>query len=88
MTYFQFHLLQFACLLAEEILSYSSTVRLVALALSYLTITCHFTFKMPSNVYYFNIFVVKLSYVVLTTRCIYTCPVSSGMWPRPPPELV
>ncbi len=26
--------------------------------------------------------------MVSTTRCIYTCPVSSGMCPRPPPEVV
>ncbi len=25
--------------------------------------------------------------MVSTTRCIYTCPVSSGMRPRPPPEV-
>ncbi len=31
---------------------------------------------------------VKLAYVVSITRCIYTCPVLSGMWSRPPPEVV
>ncbi len=83
-TYFQF-----ALLLAEEILSCSSAAMLVALALSYLTITCHTTYKTLSHVYYFNILGgVKLAYVVSTTRCIYTCPVSSGMRPRTPPEVV
>ncbi len=33
MTYFQFHSWQFACLLAEEMLSYSSAVMRVALVL-------------------------------------------------------
>ncbi len=76
-------------LLAEEILSYSSAVMLVALALSYLTITCHIAYNTLSHFYYFNILGgVKLAYVVSTTRCIYTCPVSSGMRPRPPPEVV
>ncbi len=88
-TYFQFQLRQFARLLAEEMLSYSSAVTLVALAQSYLTITCHIAYKTLSHVYYFNMFGgVKLAYVVSTTRCIYTCPVSSGMRPRPPPEVV
>ncbi len=42
-----------------------------------------------SHVYYFYILGgVKFTYVVSTTRCIYTCPVSSGMRPRPPPEVV
>ncbi len=87
-TYFQFHSQQFARLLAEEILS-SSTAMLEALALSYLTITCHIAYKTLSHIYYFNILGgVKLAYVVSTTRCIYTCPVSSGMRPRPPPEVV
>ncbi len=80
---------QFAPRLAEEMFSYSSAVTLVALALSYLTITCHIAYKTLSHVYYFNILGgVKLAYVVSTTRCIYTCPVSSGMRPRPPPEVV
>ncbi len=88
-TYLQFHSRQFTRRLAEEILSYSSAVTLVALALSYLTITCHIAYKTLSHVYYFNILGgVKLAYVVSTTRCIYTCPVSSGMRPRPPPEVV
>ncbi len=86
---FQFHSRQFACRLAEEILSYSSAVTRVALALSYLTVTYHIAYKTLSHVYYFNILGgVKLAYVVSTTRCIYTCPVSSGMRPRPPPEVV
>ncbi len=69
--------------------AYSSAVTLVALAQSYLTITCHIAYKTLSHVYYFNIFGgVKLAYVVSTTRCIYTCPVSPGMRPRPPPEVV
>ncbi len=51
----------------------------VALVLSYLTVTCHIANKNLSHIYYFNILGgVKLSYVVSTTRCIYTCPVSSG----------
>ncbi len=45
MTYFQFNLWQFACWLAEEIISYSSAVMCVALVLSYLTITCPIAFK-------------------------------------------
>ncbi len=88
-TYFQFHSRQFARLLAEEIFSYSSAVTLVALVLSYLTITYHIAYNTLSHVYYFYILGgVKLAYVVSTTRCIYTCPVSSGMRPRPPPEVV
>ncbi len=88
-TYFQFHLWQFARRLAEEIISYSSAAMRVALALSYLTITCHIAYKTLSHIYYFNILGgVKLAYVVSTTRCIYTCPVLSGMRPRPPPEVV
>ncbi len=88
-AYFQFHSRQFARRLAEEILSYSSPVTLVTLALSYLTVTCHIAYKTLSHVDYFNILGgVKLAYVVATTRCIYTCPVSSGMQPRPPPEVV
>ncbi len=88
-SYFQFHSRQFARRLAEEILSYSSAAMRVALALSYLNITCHITYNTLSNVYYFNIVGgVKLAYVVSTTRCIYTCPVSSGMRPRSPPEVV
>ncbi len=87
-TYFQFHSRQFASRLAGEILSYSSAVTL-ALALSYLTITYHIAYKTLSHVYYFNILGgVKLAYVVSRTRCIYTCPVSPGMRPRPPPEVV
>ncbi len=75
-TYFQLHSRQFACRLAGEILSYSSAVILVALALSYLTVTCHIAYKTLSHVDYFNILGgVKLAYVVATTRCIYTCPV-------------
>ncbi len=67
-TYFQYHSWQFACCLPEEILSYSSVVTLVALALSYLTITCHIAYKTLSHVYYFNILGgVKLAYVVSTT---------------------
>ncbi len=88
-SYFQFHSRQFVRLLAEEILSYSSAAMRVALAQSYLNITCHITYNTLSHVYYFNILGwVKFAYVVSTTRCIYTCPVSSGMRPRPPPEVV
>ncbi len=86
-TYFPLHSRQ--CWHPEEILIYSSAVTLVALALSYLTVTCHIAYKTLAHIYYFNILGgVKLAYVVLTTRCIYTCPVSSGMRPRPPPEVV
>ncbi len=89
MTSFQLHSRQFARLLAEEMLSYSSAVMRVALAQSYLTITCHIAYKTLSHVYYFYILGgVKFTYVVSTTRCIYTRPVSSGMRPRPPPEVV
>ncbi len=60
----------------------------VALAPSYRTLTCHIVSKTLSHVNYFNILgEVKLTYVVSTTRCIYTCPVWSGT-PRPPPEVV
>ncbi len=84
-----FHSRQFACRLAEETPSYSSSVTLVALARSYLTVTCHIAYKTLSHVYYFNILGgVKFAYVVSTTRCIYTCPVLSGMLPRPPSEVV
>ncbi len=38
----------------DRLLSYSSAVMLVALALSYLTITCHIAYKTLSHVYYFN----------------------------------
>ncbi len=70
-TYFQFHSRKFACRLAEEILSYSSAVMLVALALSYLTITCHIAYKTLSHLYYFNILGgVKLAYVVSTSSCM------------------
>ncbi len=49
---------------------------------------CHIAYNTLSHVYYFYILGgVKFTYVVSTTRCIYTCPVSSGMWPRPPPEV-
>ncbi len=49
---------------------------------------CHIAYNTLSHVYYFYILRgVKFTYVVSTTRCIYTCPVSSGMWPRPPPEV-
>ncbi len=82
-TYFQFHSRQFVRRLAEEILSYSSAVMLVALALSYLTVTCHIAYKTLSHVYFNILGGVKLSNVVSTTRCIYTCPVSPGMQPRP-----
>ncbi len=54
-TYFLFHSRQFAHRLAEEILSCSSAAMLVTLALSYLTIACHITYKALSHVYYFNI---------------------------------
>ncbi len=55
----------------------------VALALSYLTITCHIAYKMLSHVFFFYILGgVKFAYVISTSRCIYTCPVSSGMHPR------
>ncbi len=30
----------------------------------------------------------QLAFVVSTTKCIYSCPVLSGMRPRPPPEVV
>ncbi len=54
-------------------------------AVSYLTVTYHLAYKTLSHVYYFKILGgVKLAYVVSTTRCIYTCLVSSGMRPRPP----
>ncbi len=49
---------------------------------------CHIAYNTVSQVYYFYILGgVKFTYVVSTTRCIYTCPVSSGMRPRPPPEV-
>ncbi len=54
-TCFQFHLYQFVCRLAEDIFSYLSAAILVALVLSYLTITCHKAYKTLSDVYYFNI---------------------------------
>ncbi len=54
-AYFQFNSQQFVRRLAEEILSYSSAVMLVPLALSYLTITCHIAYKTLSHVYFFNI---------------------------------
>ncbi len=48
---------------------------------------CHIAYNTVSHVYYFYILGgVKFTYVVSTTRCIYTCPVSSGMRPRPPPS--
>ncbi len=76
-------------LLAEEILSYSSAAMRIALAQSYLTITYDIAYKTLSHVYHFIILGgVKLAYVVSTTRYIYTCLVSSGMRPRPPPEVV
>ncbi len=71
-TYFQFHSQQFACRIAEEIVSYSSAVTLVALALSYLTVTCHIAYKTLSHIYYLNILGVKLAYMVSITRCIFT----------------
>ncbi len=68
---FQFHLRQFARRLAEEILSYSSAVMRVALALSYRTITCHISYNMLSHIYYFNIFgVVKFTYVVVLSKVL------------------
>ncbi len=49
---------------------------------------CHIAYNTVSHVYSFYILGgVKFTYVVSTTRCIYTCPVSSGMRPRPPPEV-
>ncbi len=49
---------------------------------------CHIAYNTVSHVYYFYILGgVIFTYVVSTTRCIYTCPVSSGMRPRPPPEV-
>ncbi len=43
---------------------------------------CHIAYNTVSYVYYFYILVgVKFTYVVSTTRYIYTCPVSSGMQP-------
>ncbi len=84
---FQFHSRQFARRLAEEMLSYSSAAMSVALVQSYLTKMSYS--HTVSHVYYFYILGgVKFTYVVSTTRCIYTCPVSSGMRPRPPPEVV
>ncbi len=50
----QFDLRQFARRLAEETLSYSSAVMLVALALSYVTITFHIDYKTLSHVYYLH----------------------------------
>ncbi len=48
---------------------------------------CHIAYNTVSHVYYFYILGgVKFTYVVSTTRCIYTCPVSSGTRPRPPPS--
>ncbi len=48
---------------------------------------CHIAYNTVSHIYYFYILGgVKFTYVVSTTRCIYTCPVSSGMRPRPPPS--
>ncbi len=41
---------------------------------------CHIAYNTVSHVYYFYILGgVKFTYVVSTIRCIYTCPVSSGM---------
>ncbi len=75
--------------LAKEILSYSSTVMNVALALSYLAMTCHIVYNTLSHVCYFNIFGgIICTYVVSTTSWIYTCPVSSGMCPRQLSEVV
>ncbi len=86
-TYFQFHSRQFVRRLAEEILSYSSVVMFVALALSYLTITCHIAYK-TSIIKKIVRRKISIWNSGSTTRWIYTCPVSSGMGPRPPPEVV
>ncbi len=55
----------------------------VALTLSYLTIICHIAYNTLSHVCIFYILGGgKCTYVISTSRCIYTCPVSSGMHPR------
>ncbi len=88
-AYFQFHLQQFARRLTEELLSYSSAAVRVALVQSYPAMTRHIAYNTLSHVYYFNILgKVEVSFVVSTTRCIYTCPVLSRMHHRPPPEVV
>ncbi len=53
----------------------------VALTLSYLTITCHIVYITCSRTFvFFNILGgVKCTHVISTSRCIYTCPVWSGM---------
>ncbi len=48
---------------------------------------CHLAYNTVSHVYFYILGGVKFTYVVSTTRCIYICPVSSGMRPRPPPEV-
>jgi len=62
----------------------------LAVAPSYLTkITWHMAYNTLSHVYFLAFLgVVTFTYVVSTTRCIYTCPVSSGMWPRLPSDVV
>ncbi len=72
------------------VLSVCDLLSVSFVAASYLTVTySHLAYKTLSHVYYFNILGgVKLVYVVSTTRCIYTCLVSSGMRPRPPPKVV
>ncbi len=64
---FQFHSRQFAHRLAEEIPSCSSVAMRVALALSYLTVTCYIAYKNLLHVYYFNI-LGGVKYVVSTMR--------------------
>ena len=61
----------------------------VPVASPYLAITLHIAYNTLSHVYFLAFLGgVQFTYVVSTTRCIYTCPVSSGMQPRPPPEVV
>ncbi len=54
-------------------------------------VECHRAYNTLSHAFIFFFYIlggVKFTYVVSTTRCIYTCPAWSGMRPRPPPEVV
>ncbi len=77
-SYFTFSFIRGS--LRVGLLAVSVVAMRVALALSYLTITCHIAYNTLSHVCFFNILGgVKCTYVVSKSRCIYTCPVSSGM---------
>ncbi len=80
--------MQFAGLLAEEILSYSSAdAHYISAVISDYNVIKPIT-RSHTFIIFYILGGVKLIFVVSTTRCIYTCPVLSGMRPRPPPEVV